>query len=441
MLNPAQIDTNCSAWLADKPEYRPLPPLLRDAEADVAVIGGGFTGVSTALHLAARFPERRIVLLEARGLANGASGRNGGMVLNWVNGVETGTPEVARRIYDTTLMGIALIDGLIREHGLDIAWRRDGCLEVFTDEARAAAAAKRAEWLQAAGVPVRFLPREALSATLRLQGATGALLDPNAGQLDGVGYLRGLRQVLLDRGVDIYEGTPVLSVREGATCTLTTPGGQVSAKAIVLATNAYTPMLGYFKNGLFPLHSHVIATEPLSAERQAALGWGGVAGFSDDLDRIAYASMTPSGRLLFGGGSNAAYGYPYGGGTAWAGNAEAGFAAVHQRMLKYLPGAAGVALSHRWTGPIAVTMSRVCSMGVRGEHKNVYYALGYSGHGITLANLAGRVLTDIYSGDDARWRGLPFYQQRLLYIPPDPFRWVGYHAFTTLTGKSPRRTL
>ena len=211
------------------------------------------------------------------------------------------------------------------------------------------------------------------------------------------------------------------------------------AKAIVLATNAYTPALGYFRGGLCPLHSHVIATEPLSAEKWAELGWTDVAGFSDDLDRIAYASLTRTGSLVFGGGSNAAYGYQYGGGTSWTGSAD--FAAVHGRMLSYLPGAAEVKIAHRWTGPIALTLSRVCTMGVRGAHKNVYYSLGYSGHGITLANLAGRVLTDIYSGDDAQWRDLPFYQQRLLWMPPDPFRWAGYHVFTRLTGKSPRRKL
>jgi glycine/D-amino acid oxidase-like deaminating enzyme len=84
-------------------------------------------------------------------------------------------------------------------------------------------------------------------------------------------------------------------------------------------------------------------------------------------------------------------------------------------------------------------MSRVCSMGVMGEHRNVYYALGYSGHGITLANLAGRVLTDIYSGDDTRWRDLPFYMRRLGGVPPEPLRWIGYQVYTRLTGRSPRK--
>ncbi|MDP2311469.1 MAG: FAD-dependent oxidoreductase [Pseudomonadota bacterium] len=440
------IDECRSAWTDDKPHYRPEPALASAIEADVAIVGGGFTGVSTALHLARRFPERRVALLEARQLANGASGRNGGMVLNWVNGVEHDDPARARRIYDVTRSGIDLIEDTIARYHLAAGFRRDGCLEVFTDPARAAAAATQAEWLQAAGIPIRFLDSAELAATLRIEGAAGALFDPHAAQLDGVAYLRALRPVLQALGVTVYEDTPVLSVREGAECRLATPGGEVRAKAIVLATNAYTPRLGYFTGGILPLHSHVIATEPVSAARWAEVGWRGVAGFSDDLDRIAYASLTRSGpdgagRLVFGGGSNASYGYQYGGKTTWAGPADTGFAAVEARMRRYLPGAADIRVTSRWTGPVAVTLSRVCTMGVRGEHRNVYFALGYSGHGVTLANLAGRVLTDIYSGDDVGWRDLPFYQQRLLWIPPDPMRWMGYHAYTSMTGRSPRRRL
>ncbi len=435
------IDENRSAWTDDRPSYRPEAPLATTIEVDVAIVGGGFTGVSTALHLARRFPERRIAVLEARHLANGASGRNGGMVLNWVNGVEHQDPARARRIYDVTRSGIDLIEDTVRRYQLDAGFRRDGCLEVFTDTARAEAAAAHAEWLQRAGIPIRFLDGAALAAILRIEGAVGALLDPHAGQLDGVAYLRALKPVLLGLGVAIYEDTPVSSVREGAVCELTTPNGVVRAGAIVLGTNAYTPRLGYFTSGLLPLQSHVIATEPLPPERWAEIGWRGVDGFSDDLDRIAYASLTPGGRLVFGGGSNASYGYRYGGRTSWDGPAVSGFSAVEATMRRYLPGAVDVRVTSRWTGPVAVTLSRVCTMGVRGEHRNVYFALGYSGHGVTLANLAGRVLTDIYSGDDERWRDLPFYQQRLLWIPPDPMRWMGYHAYTALTGRSPRRRM
>jgi gamma-glutamylputrescine oxidase len=435
------FDDNRSAWTADKPPYTAEPPLAGAVDADVAIIGGGFTGVSTALHLAERYPERRIVLLEAKELGNGASGRNGGMVLNWVNGVEHDDPAHARRVFDVTRGGIDQIEAMIARWAPGTSFRRDGTWEVRTSAARADEAAAHAEWLQAAGIPVRWVPAAELPAQLRLAGAHGALFDPTAGQLDGVDFLRRLKPSLLAMGVHLYEGTRVTAIREGSTHTLTTSAGSVRANAIVLATNAYTPKLGYFRSGVLPLHSHVIGTEPLSPERQAAIGWRAGAGFSDDLDRIAYASLSPTGRIVFGGGSNTSYGYRYGGHTRWEGLADAGFSAVHKRMLTYLPDAADVAITHRWTGTLGVTLSRVCTMGVMGEHRNVYYALGYSGHGVTLANLAGRVLADLYGGEHDRWKDLPFYQQKLLYIPPDPLRWLGYHAYTSVTGRSPRRKL
>jgi glycine/D-amino acid oxidase-like deaminating enzyme len=441
MIQFPGIDDNHSVWMAGKAAYEPLPPLAGHTSADVAIIGGGFTGVSTALHLAERFPKRRIVLLEARMLANGASGRNGGLVLNWVHGVQTQDLDQARHIWDATNEGIQLIGSTIDKHGLHVRLARTGCLEAFTGTRRAEAAAADVERLRSVGIPLEFLSGARLDERLRLAGVVGAIFDPNAGQIDGVDLVRGLRPILVKLGVAVYEGTPVLSVEEGATIRLTTPGGEVRAKAIVLATNAYTPRLGYFKHGIFPLHSHVVATEPLPAGRWSEMGWRDTAGFHDDLDRLAFASMTRRGEVVFGGGSNAAYSYLWGSRTAWTGPAGPAFAAVERRLRAYLPRAAEVKIAHRWTGTLAVTMSRVCTMGVRGEHRNVYFALGYSGHGITLANLAGRVLCDIYSGSDERWRGLPFYQQRLLMIPPEPLRWIGYHVYSALTGRSPSRSL
>lgn len=440
------FDDNRSVWWCAAPgslaPYVPAPALAADLDCDVAVIGGGFTGTSTAYHLARRFPEKRIVLLEARLLGNGASGRNGGLVLNWVNGVESSDVALARRIFDVTRAGIDALEARIREHALDVPFRRNGCLEIFTDPRRAEAAARQTEQLAKAGIPLRYVQGAELAALGRFEGAVGGVLDPTAGQIDGVSLVRAMRPVLEGLGVHVYEGTPVLGIEEGETVALRTPNARVRAKAIVLGTNAYTPRLGYFGTGIVPLHSHLVATEPLPREAWEELGWGhGLGGFSDDLDRIAYGSMTVRGELVFGGGSNAAYGYGFGNGTAYGGDPEKPFAAIEQTLHRYLPKTRDVRIAHRWTGPVALTMSRVCTMGVRGKHRNVYFALGYSGHGITLANLAGEVLTDIYSGDDARWRDLPFYQQRLLFIPPEPFRWLGYHAYTAVTGRSPRRAL
>jgi glycine/D-amino acid oxidase-like deaminating enzyme len=436
-----EIDENRSLWVSQTPDYRPLPPLQQPITADLAIIGGGFTGVSTAYHFSRRYPDKRVVLLEAKSLANGASGRNGGMILNWVSGVADHSPDMTIRIYRMTSTGIQAVMEIIQRHNLTVTYRLDGTLTAYTDAQRAEAAHAEVEYHNGLGIPTRFLDTRALSAQLALQGVCGAVLDPDTGQINGAQFVRALRPVLLEQGVEIYEQTPVLKISEASTIVLTTPQAEVKAKAIVLATNAYTSKLGYFREALFPLHSHVIATAPLSADQREALGWRAFAAYSDDLDRISYSSLTPEGHIVFGGGSNQSYGYLFNNRTAYPGTpdpAAALFDKVRQTMANYLPDSLQLPIAHRWTGTLALTLNRSPLMGIRGEHSNVYYALGYSGHGVTLANVAGQVLTDLYSGDDERWRGLPFYQTRPAAIPPEPFRWLGYQLFTRFTGRSPR---
>ena len=423
-------------WVAESEAPRANPKLVGRIASDVAIVGGGFTGVSTAWHLRRRRPELGIVLLEAAVLGHGASGRNGGQVLNWVNGVTPETPEAALRIHGATRAGIDLAEELSTRYAPPGTFRRQGALEVYTDARRAEAAAARVEALRAIGIPAQFLPASALGVA----GARGAVLDPLAGRLNGFALLQALRPALVADGVVVHEHTPVRRVRGGAEIVLETPEGEVRARALVLATNAWTPALGFFRRGLLPLHSHVVATPPLPDERWDRLGWGRFDGFTDDLDRIAYACRTPRGRLLFGGGGNAAYAYRFGGATlAPAREGDRAERFLRSALLRYFPALADVPIAHRWAGTLALTLDRVCSMGVSGAHRNVYHALGYSGHGVALALLAGRVLADLHDGNHEAWRELPFYQKRLLPFPPEPLRWLGYQAYTRLTGRSPRR--
>jgi gamma-glutamylputrescine oxidase len=435
------IDANLSHWLAGWEDYQASEPLRQKIYADLTIIGAGFTGVSTAYHISQRFPDKKIVLLDAKTLANGASGRNCGLMLNWINGVSSDDPELTRLVYDTTREGIDLILQLIQTHQLKVRHKREGCLTMYTDSQRAEDAHAHAEELQSWGINVEYLSGANLSSRVQTERAKGAVFDASEGIINGVDLVRGLKPVLLSQGVEIYENTPVMSINEGKEIILTTPQGEIRSKAIVLATNGYTARLGYFRTGIFPLHSHMISTESLTPEQKYAIGWKEISGFSDDLDRIAFGGLTPDGGVIFGGGSNDAYSYLYGNRTQYPWSptsANRSYQAVQDRLREYFPKALQLRIAHRWTGTLGITMSRLCSMGVRGRHRNVFYALGYSGHGIVLGNLAGKVLCDIYSGSDERWRKLPFYQKKLGGIPPDPFKWVGYHLYTRLTGRSPR---
>jgi len=434
-MGAARLDENRAAWL-DETAPGPRRPALRGpVAADVAIVGGGLTGVSTAWHMATRLPARRIVLLEARGLGNGASGRNGGQVLHWINGVSTNDPVVARRVHAVTGRGIDIAERLAAAHAPG-AFRRSGCLEVYTDSRRAEVAHAHVERLTAAGIPLEYLDRTAL----RIGGASGAILDPLAGRLNAYALLQGMRGALAERGVVVHEETPVVRIEEGAMHRLVTPDGEVRAATLVLATNGYTPALGYFRRRILPLHSHVLALGPLAPEEWARIGWGPWDGFTDDLDRIAYAARTAGGRLVFGGGSNGAHSYRFGGVPTYPeARLDRPVAAMRRTLGRYFPGLAAAPVTHRWSGTLGITLDRVCSIGVRGAHRNVYYALGYSGHGLALSLLAGEVLADLVEGNHDAWRDVPFYQHRLLPIPPEPLRWLGYQAYTAVTGRSPRR--
>jgi gamma-glutamylputrescine oxidase len=430
------LDQNRSVWAAEGPAPHATAKLAGRVVCDVAIIGGGFTGVSTAWHLRERAPALGIALLEAGTLGHGASGRNGGQVLNWINGVTPRNPQETRRVHDATRLGIEIAETLATRFAPAGSFRRQGCLEIFTDPRRAEAAHRHTEALNAAGVPAEFLPASALGVA----GAFGAIRDPLAGRLNGFALLQAMRAPLVASGISIHEHTPVLQIREGAEIVLSTPEGEIRARALVLATNGYTPALGYFRRGILPLHSHVLATGPLAEATWTRMGWGDWDGFSDDFDRIAYACRTPGDRLLFGGGGNPAYTYRYGGAPASdPRDDDRATRFMQAAMLRYFPALAGTPVAHRWQGTLALTLDRVCSMGVGGAHRNVYHALGYSGHGIALGLLAGRVLADLFEGNHEAWRDLPFYQKRLLPFPPEPLRWLGYHAYTKLTGRSPRK--
>jgi gamma-glutamylputrescine oxidase len=432
-----EIDDNTSLWASYTPDYKAREGLKGNTTADFAIIGGGFTGVSAAYHFSQRYPEKRCIILEAKTLANGASGRNGGMMLNWINGIQDEGHEMTKRVYEFTNSGIDMIDSIIKRHNLEVSYRRDGSMQAFTNNQRAEEAHQWVEHLNSLGILLKFLSTSDIKPNIRLENVFGATVDYNEGQLNGAQYVRALRPILEAQGVEIYEQTPVLKVREGNEIVLTTPNGEVRAKAIVLAMNGYTGKLGYFRKGIFPLHSHVFATAPLSPEdMEKQVGWKNIAGYSDDLDRISYSSRTNEGHIVFGGGSNQSYAYRFNNRTAYPDAPRSAFDKMQETQQQYLPSAKGLPVSHRWTGTLAISLKRNCSVGVMNG--NIYYGLGYSGHGVVMANLAGKVIVDVYGKDDTEWRKHEWYNAPFAPIPLEPFRWIGYHGFTRLTGRSPR---
>ena len=429
-------------WEAYEP--RPLPEIALPGSARVVIMGAGYAGLNAALELHREGID--CIVLDANEPGYGGSSRNGGMVSG---GVNVGKRYMAKALSDEEAApfltdaadAFGFIEDLIASHAIDCGWTRAGYFLGAWCKSHYDTMAHKADLLnQTAGSESYLVPPERQREEIGSDYYRGGLVVGRAGHLHPALFFKGLLDLCEARNIPIASRTPATRLTETpGGWRVDTPRGSIHAGDVLIATNGYTGALGYFRDALFPLHSHVLATAALTVEQRQQLGWHGLAGFADDLDRISYASMTDGGHLVFGGGSNQAYSYLFNNRTRYPGGTSArAQASLQETLRRHFPGGAELPIVRRWVGTLGMTFDRRPLIGVRGERRNIYYALGYSGHGVTLANLAGEILCDLYAGDDCRWRGLPFVQGRYTRIPPEPLRWAGYQLVTRLTGRSPR---
>ena len=310
------VDPNRGYW------SRILPPatalLERSLDADVVIVGGGLTGLAAALHLREQSPDRRVVLLEARRCGNGASARNGAMLLTmtpdrWLQ--PSDAPELDRRVFRLTADNIEALRTLASRFAMDIELDTPGAAHMLLGASEATEARASATKLRDAGMRVEFWDRERIHHEIGTAVYAGALYDAASGQLHPGKLVALLRTAALAAGVEIYENTPVTAIEEGATHTLTTATGQrVRAPALVLATNAYTSQLGYLRNAYVPLVAYVGITAPLDAELVARLGWQSRAPFDDSRTDEYWLGLTRDNRIRIGGGPQG-YGYGFNNGV------------------------------------------------------------------------------------------------------------------------------
>ena len=424
---PASVDLNRSYW------SRALPaagsPLLRSLDADVAIVGGGLTGLSTAYYLARGNPGRRVVVLEARSCGNGASARNGAMLLTstcdrWL--VPSRRPDLDRRLYALTVQNIADLRALAAELGTDMELDTAGAVQVFNTAAEARAGRETAARLEDAGIPVAWWDAEQTHASLGTRLYPGALFDPASGQLHP-GKLVGLFKAAASAaGAQVYENTRVAAVDEGRVHTLRTDTGQrVRAAALVLATNAYSSQLGYLRGAYAPLLEYVAITPPLAAERIAALGWRTRTPFTDSRTEVFYLGLTRDNRIHIGGGP---VGYRFNNGTPPAAVPPPQVAALRGELGRIFPELGAVPFESCWDGAVDMSLDSTPAVGRMGRYGNVYYGIGYSGHGVNLTSVFGRILADLIDGHGARWSWLPYLDRLPPYVPNEPFRWLGLRA-------------
>ncbi len=383
-----------SYYAATARSYPPCPTLEGEQEADVCVIGGGFSGVSAALSLAER--GFSVALLEAERLGFGASGRNGGQI---GSGLRNGIREIervagrddARVLWDMCEEAKAIIAEHIERFSIDCDYKPGNLLAVTRDRFLPGLAAEAEHLERHYGYSgYQMLSRQQIREVVATEAYCGGRMDSGGGHLHPLNYLLGVADAARSLGVMMFENSKALEVRWSDPATVRTASGQIRARHVLLCGNAYLGKLVQEIGGkIMPIVNHVLATEPLGEDRARALISNDCCVHSTKFV-VDYFRLSADRRLLFGGGET------------YSDHELAdikGF--VRRYMLAVFPQLENVAIDYAWSGRLAITMNRLPHFGRIG--RNGYYVQGFSGHGVALTQLAGRLMAEAVAGDAARF--------------------------------------
>jgi glycine/D-amino acid oxidase-like deaminating enzyme len=422
---------------AGRPTRAPLPG---PAEADVAIVRAGYTGLWTAYYLKRARPSLQIVVLERELAGFGASGRNGG----WVSGFFSGPARVYERhrgrpayiaLQRAMFATVDEIAAFLREHEIDAEFVKGGNLTVALGAAQLQRLRAQIAHARGHGLDERDLreltPTE-LEQRVRLAGASGATFSPHVARVHPAKLLTGLAATVEQLGVRIHERTPVSEIRAREAVT---PAGSVRARWVVRATKGYTAGLRGLKRALAPINSSMIVTEPLSPAAWEEIGWAGREVIGDGAHVYVYLQRTGDGRIAIGG-----RGVPYRFGSRTDGSGEtaaATVASLHAKLLAMFPSASGVELAHAWSGVLGVPRNWCVSVDADPD-TGLAWAGGYVGEGVAAANLAARTLRDLILGEPTELTELAWVGRRPRRWEPEPLRWGAIHGVYSLYRRADR---
>jgi glycine/D-amino acid oxidase-like deaminating enzyme len=420
-------------WL-DRPDAPPpLPPLGRRESADLAVVGGGYTGLWAALLAKEADPDRDVVLLEARRAAWAGSGRNGGFCsASLTHGLNNGLerfPAELPALHQLGLRNLDEIEKAVGRYGMDCDFARTGELAVATADWQAEALRENAAAARELGADVRLLDADAVRATVHSPTYLGGLWDVSScATVDPARLAWGLRRACLEAGVRIYEHTPVTAIADEPglpgheQVALTTPGGAVTARRVALGTGAFSPLLRRLRYYLVPVYDYVLMTEPLSPAQLASIGWQDRQGIGDSANQFHYYRLTSDNRILWGGYDAV---YHYGGKIAAAlDQRPVTFALLARHFFETFPQLEGLSFSHSWGGVID-TCSRFCAFFGTAHQGRVAYAAGYTGLGVGASRFGASVVLDLLAGEPTELTELELVRSKPIPFPPEPVRALG----------------
>ncbi|MBD0863832.1 FAD-dependent oxidoreductase [Gordonia sp. zg691] len=432
-------------WLDRDLRPAPRPRLVGDVTADLLVIGGGFTGLWTAVQAAERNPDRSVVLVERDRIAEHASGRNGGFcAASLTHGLGNGIERFAEEMPTLLRMGRDTLDAIestLGRLGIDADLERTGELDLAVTGWQYDGLAETAAAGQALGEKLVLLDAAAARARVDSPMVRGALYDPDVMIIDPAKLAFGLAAAAERSGVRIFEGTEVLGLADGRPgesefIRARTGYGEVLARRAVVATSASRALVRSLRLYTVPVWDYALMTEPLSGVQLTSLGWSGREGLADSGPRFHYFRLTADDRLLFGGWDT-----PYHFGSDDSARHEYRpdeFALLAEHLLQLFPQLEGIRATHTWGGVID-TCSRFCAFWDTSHAGRVVTAVGFTGLGVGASHFAAATALDLVDGLSTERTALKMVRSKPLPFPPEPARWLGITLTRSRIARSERR--
>jgi len=418
-----------SYWMTTR-EYVPGASLQDDIEVDVAVVGGGFTGLSSAYHIKKAEPNLRVVLLESDVIGFGASGRNAGFSMT-LFGMTLGLTarrfgkKKAKEAHHYMERAVDYLRDLVAELKIDCEYEHPGFLRVATSEKYKKRILKEMELVHKLGLEgIEWLDKEQTQEQVRSPLYLGAWWEPRCGLLNPAKLSWGWADVIKSLGVEVFENTPVAEiVRKNGKVRLETPNGRVRADKVVMATNAWSHFFKGLKRKQVPAWTYIVMTEPLKDEHLNEIGWQNRQGIEDARNLVHYYRLTTDNRIVMGGRDVS---MSYGEDMDRDLNPET-FAGLKDDVRELFPALKDVRFTHEWGGPVSVPLDMAPAIGYAGD-KNVVYSLGAVGHGVSMTQLNGRTVADLILERKTDLTDVFFVNRRTIPWPPEPLRYLAGKA-------------
>ncbi|WP_055524475.1 NAD(P)/FAD-dependent oxidoreductase [Streptomyces graminilatus] len=417
-------------WLDDPGRPRPEPALTGAESCDLLVVGGGYSGLWTALIAKERDPGRDVVLVEGREVGWAASGRNGGFcAASLTHGLANGLarwPDEIHRLEELGARNLDEIEKAVARHSLDCDFERTGEIDVATEPHQADELRSWYEELREKGLAagVEFLDTEAVREQVASPTFLAGLHDrTGVAMLNPAKLAWGLKRACLRLGVRVYEHTPALALRpNGAGMAVRTPYGAVRARRVALGTNIFPNLVKRVRAYTVPVYDYALMTEPLSETQLADIGWQGRQGLGDSANQFHYFRLSADNRVLWGGYDAI---YPYGGRVrAEYDDRPETYAKLADHFFTCFPQLEGVRFTHAWGGAID-TCSRFSAFFGTAHGGKVAYAAGFTGLGVGATRFGADVMLDLLAGERTERTSLEMVRKKPMPFPPEPFAWTG----------------